>query len=430
MNSSGYIDKHVEKAINEWHQNNELEDLVHLLTYLEGKIEAVTSYSGTLLQLCVNLAQRENSARSQIVEGTESLSLRIFQGILVLIARYSMDRKVRFSALLNLAQMMLLGGKNQLAHNAISELQRLEEQKDDTEFLTIVAAEQEASKNQMRPSNRPTLILHPGFKKCASTWLQRSWFPYLSGNRHLGISFYDFYGQNGHGRPVSYPSVIDRYPIKMSRVDFNMQALSQCVKTNAAEGFSTSLSDESFLDYDVRSTFFSNLHDVVHNTEINVKIMLVIRKPRELVRSLYEFLLQIKQEGIPPLKNFVMWEGEPSPQQLSVSELDYFDLYERFAEAVSENNVMVIPFEKLVQHPVENLMKYSRFWPQQSSQFLDAFSRTSTANKTLSSSVRQNQNSFFDGEESVFEMVEQTLRESCAMLDQRCKLGLKELGYY
>lgn len=415
----------IESALADWKAHKTIESITKVHRAAHGDPQLFDLCADGLTAFCAHLAV--DAARSpDLGVEEEKLVLKVIQGFFVGGARCATRPAARRAALVNLIQIAVNAGDLALAGQAAGELEKIPDLNGDERFLCHAARRLTETVEIERSPIRPTLVLHPGFVRSGSTWLQRSWFPFLVGSRHLGTAFCEFVGTGGSVGQVSFPTALRAPSLKMAQGTFDSDALVEEARVNGSQGRVTTLSDERLLYMGNRSVFLANLADLSQRKGLDVSLVLVIRRPKDAVRSLFAYEVANKRITA-PIDSVVTFDQGVETRNISITDFDYYKIYARILEIIPQENVRIIPFEKMFADIAGSMEGFPGSEPG-SSPFLHLLAQTSPANRTAKPGS--------EGEALLQELdvtlneVDRALADSCRSLDRALELGLGDLGYY
>jgi len=182
------------------------------------------------------------------------------------------------------------------------------------------------------------VLLHVGYQKTGSTWLQRNVFS----KENLG------FGSNlDHENHDIYHDIV-------LRNEFTFDAESVGEKySHYLEGFFKKslvpvISHESFSGDFINGRYYGKqVAGRLKQAFPNSKVLITIREQKSFVLSAYLFYLF--QDGIERIEHFI-GVGKESPGFVPICRteyLEYHHLYQTYCDLFGKENVLVLPFEKL-----------------------------------------------------------------------------------
>lgn len=326
----------------------------------------------------------------------------------------------------------------------------------------------------MNENRLNTIFLHVGLSKTGTTWLQEKIFPKLDNVDYVSIEksseIFTSMLKSGKKVHLHYPFNLSPYFWREYGDDFINKLLS--LKKN-----SVLLSDEnitlgrgafrsgetkhamSFKDPFMLKSHLQELQKVCSkNGEIELKVMLVIRKQDEWLASRYaqssKFIVNASQSDFKYQTRELLGHGAIHYQEGQW--IDYSKVYEQIVEALGEENVLLVPYEMLKDEPKVFVNKIEKFtdstFELNGRGADDVFSKTNVRSKKskgkklwklrgkgiglLGSKINKKLEGFkiFDKYISLPDTLSKKILESCRdgneKLSKRLDLGLEKYGYY
>ena len=181
--------------------------------------------------------------------------------------------------------------------------------------------------------NMPDQIVHIGFPKTATTFLQRSVFPAIS-----GINYIDYHKSVELLSSLIYLDDLDYSP---KVVEKNLKShLSDSVNLTSFEG----LCGAPFIYKGLgRSAIAGRLKELGFN-----KVIITLRDQESLIDSIYR--QHILQGGVVKFKDFVDLDGKFNlyNRSFNLEYLNYFKLIKLYREVFGTQNVIVLSHKELV----------------------------------------------------------------------------------
>ncbi|MEE4208836.1 MAG: hypothetical protein V2I43_06190 [Parvularcula sp.] len=179
-----------------------------------------------------------------------------------------------------------------------------------------------------------TLLLHPGFHKTATSWLQETVFA----ERRLFRSL-----MNHHQ--------IDELLVRPHDLDFDPQAAAQEIadrRANPRPGVVDVISSEILSGNIIMGSRDSYaLADRLAASTGPAKVLLTIRAQKPITKSIY--LQYVKRGGRLDIEEFLTFEPEPGYFWFDPSTLEFDKLAKVYANHFGSENVLVLPQELLVR---------------------------------------------------------------------------------
>jgi hypothetical protein len=191
--------------------------------------------------------------------------------------------------------------------------------------------------NQVEEATDP-LLIHVGYHKTASSWLQNCIFS----NESLG--FYAPWTVNtGEVAQVFLMANEYRYDIEQARRTFEKGR-----RTARAKSLLPVLSNQDLCGYPMYGQYYGRqVAERLHETFPNANILIGIREQQSMLLS--QFKQYVRQDGIHPLDVFIGTGTERvgfSPI-FRLDHLEYDLLVEHYQQLFGRNNVLVLPMELL-----------------------------------------------------------------------------------
>jgi hypothetical protein len=172
-------------------------------------------------------------------------------------------------------------------------------------------------------------LVHIGYHKTASTWLQFCVFPHLTGVRY-GDPLFDHLVRN-LATADDHMFFAEAFKSVLSQIE----GLPGGPLLLSNEGISGTL-------WDTRDTGLRNATRV-HGLMPAARIVLVVRRQDEMLRSIHA--QYVNEGGTRPLREFV--EGGVEGCRFSLHHLEYHRLAGRYVELFGQDRVWVVPYEHL-----------------------------------------------------------------------------------
>jgi hypothetical protein len=184
-------------------------------------------------------------------------------------------------------------------------------------------------------------LIHIGYRKCGSTWMQRRMFPAMSGIDFIGKR----YDEPGLAWLVDLRDAL----IKRHCFDFSPEEVHALIEQHARpeDGRMRVLSFEGFSGEVWRGSMDSKRNaDRLQQTFPGAKILIVVRRQVAHLESLYkQYLLT---GGVLPIGKFIT--ADIHHLQFSIDSLQYDRLAEYYIRLFGRENVAVLPFELLTSN--------------------------------------------------------------------------------
>ncbi|MGY6276087.1 hypothetical protein [Methylomonas sp. MgM2] len=182
------------------------------------------------------------------------------------------------------------------------------------------------------------VLLHVGYQKTGSTWLQRNVF------NNEGLGFGSKICHENH--EVYHDIVLSNeftFDPKMVREKY-----SHYIDESLKKGLVPVISHESFAGDFVNGRYYGK--EVANRLKLtfpNSKVLITIREQRSLILSAY--LYYLFQDGVERIEHFI-GVGKESPGFVPICRAEYIEyhhLYRIYCDLFGKENVLVLPFEKL-----------------------------------------------------------------------------------
>lgn len=179
-----------------------------------------------------------------------------------------------------------------------------------------------------------TLLIHPGFHKTGTTWLQQQFF---ADSRHFAMLF-------DHVE-------IDRLFIRPHDLEFDAQAAAHAVAARRAERPDTGIaviSSETLTGQLFTGARMSKvIADRLAQSCGGAKILLTVRAQRPITRSIY--VQYLKRGGRLSIDEFLGYEPEPSYGWFNAGVLQFGRVAQHYADLFGPDAVLVLPQELLAR---------------------------------------------------------------------------------
>lgn len=273
-----------------------------------------------------------------------------------------------------------------------------------------------------------TLIVHIGYPKAGSTWLQGAFFPNLCGVNHLGESQYDFLTID------NVPIATYGFPLKSSLIyknlvqdDYNEDKAATLLKKNIGSAPITSISSEGLVTQ--APSVFNRLLKLKAKLNIEIKILIIIRRQKEMVLSTYAQGMETGQYLNKTLDQVIDWNGtRENKTDINIPHYNYGDNYNLAVRYFGRQNVLMVPFEKLFSQRFDLINPICSFIDRAQDQDIIKLMQ---AKPPLNTGKHK---AYIDklnpDKETILAKVYDCFKASNEKLDHQLNLGLKELGYY
>jgi len=177
------------------------------------------------------------------------------------------------------------------------------------------------------------MIVHIGFHKTATTWLQDSVFPFIKDVNYLGISSHI-------KKEIKWVCTLRRELPQKIDIAGIREKISKLEKESIVL-----LSDERFSGHMLTGQGAIDYADRIREISNNIKVIICIRRQVDMWESIYR--QYIKEGGCHTFKEFYEEEGCGS-DFFYLGNLEYSNLVSYYIKLLGRKNVLVIPYEKLV----------------------------------------------------------------------------------
>ncbi len=389
---------------------------------LENNPSLATSHHQDYLKLLfIGLSSLTLSRQKSL--SLERDNMRIINHTFKLLAAYTKLPDIKIASLKFLAQSMWLDQKYENAKSILKALSWLKPLDERMAYYKATLDAGELETIPRSPIEKPRLIIHVGYPKCASTWFQNLYFPGLNGNAHLGRMFLNFEGMN-----VSYPSPIDAQQIHPGTTDFDPSQLAKHLNDNFSKGLTTSLSSEHFIMNG--ELFLQNIERLLKIYDVDVRILMIIRNPAKLIRSAFMNGCQQKRWDISEAEQIIGLDQKDNPDYINIADYDFKKSFQQLTQLVSEKSIVVAPLERIFSNPKETLQAEAGLGLQrQHSSFWLALKKCPPINSTSIKMADFPEDQTKKLKEIMLK-AQEYLAGSTRILDQTLNLNLEELGYY
>ena len=203
----------------------------------------------------------------------------------------------------------------------------------------------------------PGLLIHIGYHKTGTTWLQEELFtpnsttfqPIGSGGRAMSVAKSFVQDQNGHPRsPFASPA---------SRV---AQELQNLLSVAPLDGRVPVISHERLSGYPHSGGYDAKtIADALHECFPEARVWCVIREQKSMVASLYHHYL--KNGGTDRLEQYLTRKFDGKRPGYSAEHIRYTPLVTYYQTLFGAENVLVQPYEQFKEDPAEFMETLGRF---------------------------------------------------------------------
>ena len=195
----------------------------------------------------------------------------------------------------------------------------------------------------------PNLLIHIGYHKTGTTWLQKTLF---SANSPVFIPL----SLSGKAKYMGKYFIYDQEGYLLSPFESNKAALLKELDATLSQldlkGKIPVISNERLSGNPHSSGFDSKLiADRIHGCFPNAKIFCVIREQKDMILSTY--LQYLKIGGIDSLKTYLTRRYDGRRPGFSPENLRYENLISYYHQLFSPDNVLALPYEMLNDQPAD-----------------------------------------------------------------------------
>lgn len=285
------------------------------------------------------------------------------------------------------------------------------------------------SENQ-QGRGKAKLLVHLGYPKTATTWLQDVFFPSLPGVSHLGESFVELRAKDGTALPAcGLPTFLSSSECTLGNEQFESQVFCEHLQNNISKEGVFILSEEA-LAYQIPQTCY-RLREVQKQLDLDLFLCLTIRHPADIAYSQYvQYLSSGIWEGQPVYKDVLNWAGHCIENKINVFDYDYFKSYQSCCDLVGSSHVLVWVFETLFDKNHQSLSRFLEWltidMPKDLQQEMIGFQATNVKDVEFKKSIDE----INTDKNEIGQKICQTLALSSKKLDESLNLQLKDLSYY
>ena len=178
-------------------------------------------------------------------------------------------------------------------------------------------------------------LIHIGYRKCGSTWMQRRLYPLMSGVEFLGKRY---------ERASKWTNIVRDVILKNHCFDFCSEEVRELIEKNAgpATGKMRILSYEGFTVELWQASIDSQRNaDRIKQAFPEAKILIVVRRQVEHIESIYK--QYVLTGGVLSVQDFL--ESDCHHLRFSLGSLRYDRLVEYYIKLFGKEKVLVLPFE-------------------------------------------------------------------------------------
>lgn len=228
---------------------------------------------------------------------------------------------------------------------------------------------------------KQTLFIHIGLPKTATTTLQNRIFPNHSEYLYLGKYNSIFSEQelqtSAWLRQLKVDLVSKELPFFENKIDNLFDLLDLNFNGKVKNYSKLLLSEEGFISrcmspniYDGKMIMINSCHSILEKIktlfnaqQFDIKLILTIRKQNDLIHSIfaedyYLFRRYFKFSEIDQYLDYLFGQGHGG---MAYSCFDYYSLVKRIDYLFGKENVLVLPYEMLSEHPEQFLNNLSLF---------------------------------------------------------------------
>ncbi|TVQ43810.1 MAG: hypothetical protein EA365_11595 [Gloeocapsa sp. DLM2.Bin57] len=204
------------------------------------------------------------------------------------------------------------------------------------------------------------ILIHIGYPKTASTWLQKTVFS----NENLGFTPFSPFSKIENDPRGDMQAL--KYFVDQSDVDFNSelvyQELNSCIKQSNLLNMVYVLSNECFVFPIFKQGYYKMTADRIYQVFPNGKILCLIREQKAAIFSLYNQIIKLGINYSSTLEEFLgIKSGGRLNLGIDVSVYKYDQIIEYYQTKFGKNNVLFLPFEVFVKNKKECLIKIINF---------------------------------------------------------------------
>ncbi len=279
-----------------------------------------------------------------------------------------------------------------------------------------------------RNGSPTSLMVHIGYPKAASTWLQRTFFPYIQGNHHLGQMYYDILDENDrYIVHYSFPCAAYDKMFTLNEDEYDAPAFVKFFRQHM--DFQAKANTVSAEDLVLQPDRLSQrLDQLSADMKVPVKVMMVIRRQSAVLLSEYGQRIKAGTLQGERFDQVLDWDGVTDEGPLlCVKNYHYIDTYKTFCRRLGEENVLVLPFETLFS--VASLRKIFDFMGVPcSTEYLQFLLQSPVSNKT-SDSQKDHIAKLNPDIEQTTKKIDDYFQDTNKRLEEALNIDLTSLGY-
>lgn len=301
-------------------------------------------------------------------------------------------------------------------------------------YSEVISRQHDSLKLVSSSEETQTLIVHAGMAHSASTWLQSFFFPNLAGLNHLGVTQFNIVDTEdvveGHvGFPTHGIELCEALISSDCNHEKNIEILRQLMGNHKV----SSISLEAFGYGNNLPIVLERLKHIKNKLNIQIKLLMVIRKQKDVIRANYTHKIKFNAIGWEnrKLSDVLNWNAERTNEtSIPVWSHDYLKKYQLCEQTFNPQNVMFIPFETLFQKDLKSIIKICQFiGVEQDKEFLKQILVRPPLNITTPEVIKQI-NLMNPDKDQILDQVHNLFKQSNKELDQVLGLGLMDFGYY
>ncbi len=213
------------------------------------------------------------------------------------------------------------------------------------------------------------LLIHAGYGKTATTWLQRRVFPNIPDSIYLGKDpFIDPALEDIHKQLFQPLYAIDRYRARNSAMLVNDYAacIRSLVDAKAGSAGKVVISDECIIDYsnynaELNMYLLGQLKRKLAGDFDEIKVLMTIRNQETFLVSWFAYDYFYLKQKFKTFHEFLDY-GCAHPFETAFGGIHYSLVFSEMAEVFGKDNCKFVPYELLVADPVAFLDQIAAFW--------------------------------------------------------------------
>lgn len=213
------------------------------------------------------------------------------------------------------------------------------------------------------------LLIHAGYGKTATTWLQRRIFPNIPGSIYLGKDpFIDPALEDIHNRLFQPLYAVDRYRARNSAMLVNEYAA--CIRSlagaKAGSAGKVVISDECMMDYsnynaELNMYLLGQLKRKLAADFDEIKVLMTIRNQETFLVSYFAYDYFVLKQKFKTFREFLDY-GSAHPSEAVFGGIRYNMVFSEMSDIFGKDNCKFVPYELLVADPVTFLNQIATFW--------------------------------------------------------------------